>query len=337
MPAPLVSVIIPIKDMSDLGRPIFDDIKNETYPNIEVITDDSFGVSHARNVALEKANGKYICFFDCDDRIDPELISYLTDEIDGVAGASCGYDTSEPLIDAPKAEPDIYGEVFYETPETVSRVLSGADMLCRLFFEENYEGYLWNKIFRADIIKRHNIHFQENLWYKEDCAFVCDYLKYSRLFRMSPARLYHYIENKGSLVQNAVFQSESNFLAQEAEENGEKREEPARDEKRLFELRLTELSAYEYMRKALFKKPYEDARFFCGMNMAEKELTFFYETLTKDTERQFDYKDSKLREFAKKIKRLPFQPGDDETEILYDAFIKYGKTGSSLDPGILGS
>lgn len=331
----LVSIIIPIKELSDLSRPIFDDIKNQTYPNIEVITDDSYGVSHARNVALSKAQGKYVCFFDCDDRIDPEIISYLTDEIDGVTGAACGYDISVPVIDAPKAEPEVYGEVFYETPETVSRVLSGADMLCRIFFEQNYEGYLWNKIFRLDLIRKHKIHFQENLWYKEDCAFVADYLKYARLFRMSPARLYHYLENEGSLVQSADFQTKENFSKQEAEEDGKKQTEPMTDELKLFEKRLTELSAYQYMRKSLFKKPYEDARFFCGMNMAIKELNFFYEILTKDPERQFDYKDFSLRKFAKGIKRLPFEPGDNETEMLYDSFIKYGKTGSSLDPGML--
>lgn len=360
MNTPLVSVIIPIKDMSDLSRPIFDDLKNQTYPNIEVITDDSYGVSHARNIALEKAKGKYVCFFDCDDRIDDEIISYLTDEIDGVAGAACGYDISRLVVKVPKKASEDEREVFYSTPETVSRVLSGADMMCRVFFEENYEGYLWNKIFRLDIIKRHHIRFNESLWYKEDCAFVIDYLKYARLFRMSPVHLYHYIENEGSLMMTAGVQEEMHLnekgifddeepeeiqnkkneldASEESKENAEAFEEqlpaPSKKDLELFEKRLTEIKAYSYMRKTLFKKPYSDARFFCGMNMADRELTFFFEILTKDEKRQFDYKDSSLRKFARRIRFLPFQPGDEDTLRLYQAFIDYGRTGSSLDTGI---
>ena len=43
-------------------------------PRAELITKDNAGVSAARNDGLEKARGKYVFFFDCDDSFEKDIV-----------------------------------------------------------------------------------------------------------------------------------------------------------------------------------------------------------------------------------------------------------------------
>lgn len=97
----LVSVVIPVYNVSKYLHRCLDSMVNQTYRNLEIIlvddgsTDSSpaiceqwaqqdsrvcvihkknAGLGMARNTGLEHATGKYICFFDSDDYIDPKTI-----------------------------------------------------------------------------------------------------------------------------------------------------------------------------------------------------------------------------------------------------------------------
>jgi len=102
-----VSVIIPIYNASKYLSLCLDSIVSQTYKNIEIIlvddksTDNSLallkkykekhknikiiklkendGVSHARNVGLDKATGDYIFFIDSDDFVDKKCIKKLVE------------------------------------------------------------------------------------------------------------------------------------------------------------------------------------------------------------------------------------------------------------------
>ena len=41
-----------------------------------------------------------------------------------------------------------------------------------------YQGYLWNKLFRADIIKNNHLLFDEDIYFNEDRLFITKYLCY---------------------------------------------------------------------------------------------------------------------------------------------------------------
>lgn len=92
---PLVSVIIPTKNSDATLRKCLDSIRNQTYPNIEIIVVDSFsrdktkriaeeygaGIieieakrSKARNIGAEKARGEVIFFIDSDMELDSTVI-----------------------------------------------------------------------------------------------------------------------------------------------------------------------------------------------------------------------------------------------------------------------
>lgn len=108
--APLISVVVPVYNTLKFLHECLDSIQNQTLQQLEVIlvddgsTDKSGdicdeysqkdsrflvihqknrGLSAARNVAIEKACGKYILFVDSDDHIMPNLceITYQYAEI----------------------------------------------------------------------------------------------------------------------------------------------------------------------------------------------------------------------------------------------------------------
>lgn len=107
--SPLVSLIIPVRNLEKLLERCIQSILNQSYCNYEIIavengsidssweillamskTDDrirpfqltdSVGVSAARNFGLEKINGEYVCFVDGDDYIYPDFVKLLIEPL----------------------------------------------------------------------------------------------------------------------------------------------------------------------------------------------------------------------------------------------------------------
>jgi glycosyltransferase involved in cell wall biosynthesis len=74
---PLVSVVIPSLPhrRKQLERAL-ESVANQTYPYIEVIVEyGGKNVQDARNIAVQRSNGKYIAFMDDDDEWKPEKIA----------------------------------------------------------------------------------------------------------------------------------------------------------------------------------------------------------------------------------------------------------------------
>lgn len=125
----LVSVIIPIYNVEKYLARCFDSVLNQTYSSIEIIavddgaTDNSGtildeyakkdsrikaihtennGVSIARKIGIENANGKYIMFVDSDDWLDTRIIESLYNLItsDDYQIAHCSYQVVTNEADA---------------------------------------------------------------------------------------------------------------------------------------------------------------------------------------------------------------------------------------------
>lgn len=83
-----------------------------------------------------------------------------------------------------------YGdEILQESPEKVRRVFSGEDMLCRIFYLQNEQGFVFNKLFRTDIIKRFKLKFRTNIGAGAERLFLVNYLKRAELVSMLPDHL----------------------------------------------------------------------------------------------------------------------------------------------------
>lgn len=138
-PAPLVTVIVPVYNAEQYLEECLSSIAAQTYRNLEIIivndgsTDSSAsicrrfaerdrrftlteisnqGVSAARNVGIDKASGKYVCFVDADDTIHPAYVERLAAAMAGndaqVAIARYYYGNDSSRLADMKTAPEIF-------------------------------------------------------------------------------------------------------------------------------------------------------------------------------------------------------------------------------------
>lgn len=198
-------------------------IQNQSYRNIEVvIVDDgstdhteriirkfeegdarfhgirkeNSGVSDSRNAAMEAAKGAYFQFVDCDDW----LVKTATEEF---VKAAVTYGCDLVISDYYR----ICGRRIYEKGH-----IEGGPVITRTKFAEYmmkapanfYYGVLWNKFYRADIIRSFQLSCDENLDWCEDFRFNLEYLQYAGNVGVITKPLYYYVKTKGSLVDTQI-------------------------------------------------------------------------------------------------------------------------------------
>ena len=183
---PKISVIVPVYKTEGLLDRCVESIVGQTYKNLEIILVDdgspdncpamcdewaekdsrirvihkeNGGVSSARKAALDIATGDYIGFVDSDDWIEPEMYSSLIQKISesGKNIALCSYYAVE-----------ISGER-YECRCVVDKEVLDKDDYFRFIVLGGDGGYIWNRLYDADILKE--VRFDEDIWYSEDLLF----------------------------------------------------------------------------------------------------------------------------------------------------------------------
>ncbi len=216
----MVSVIIPIYNSSDYLRKCLDSLKCQTYKEFEAIlvddgsTDGSSdicqeycqdseqfiyirqengGVSSARNAGLKAASGSYVVFLDSDDKIHENYLSYLVEHTAGQDLAVCGYFKVETA--------EVHNEN-EQMEEQVQMRISASEFMDAMFGVSSfgYQGYLWNKIFRKDILEDNRIMFDEQIRYNEDRLFVVTYLQYCNTVSYGNVPLYYYYQRESSAM-----------------------------------------------------------------------------------------------------------------------------------------
>lgn len=206
MHKPLLSVIIPAYNCSNTIKQIVASIINQPFAKFEIIivndksTDNTAkviaelaeqdkrivavnqpvngGAAVARNTGIRQARGRYIMFLDADDDIKPNTITSFIKAIEqpntdiAVSGftvqtirqgrviSTVDVCTNQPPVQQPNENWRLY----------ILRLL-GLDG--RLY-------QVWNKIYRADIIKQHELQFQPGINFGEDLLFNLDYFAQMR-------------------------------------------------------------------------------------------------------------------------------------------------------------
>lgn len=190
MDKPVLSVIIPVYNVEEYIKECLESILNQTLKNIEVICIDDCSpdksadiikeyaandnrvkyIKHtenkfqggARNTGIQAAAGEYITFVDSDDYLfDMGCYKNAVDNIEKYGADISIFSFAED-----------YGNK--KTNHSLSKSVKG---LCRLN-STNFTKVLcvpWNKIFRLDDIKKHNLTFPEKLKF-EDEAFWYKYV-----------------------------------------------------------------------------------------------------------------------------------------------------------------
>jgi len=143
--------IIIVDDGSQDGSPRIADELSEEYgtDKIKVKHIKNRGVSGARNIGMEMATGKYICFVDADDTIS----------VDCVANMLKYADESTVLIDGCSEADSVY-------------MLNGYQYIENSILERNT--HVWGKLFLRNMLYDRHIHFKEGLTIGEDLLFLID-------------------------------------------------------------------------------------------------------------------------------------------------------------------
>jgi len=216
----LVSIIVPVYNSEKTLVRCINSILKQQYKNTEIIlvndgsTDNSLsicreyekmdsrvkvidkpntGVSDTRNIGMAFASGKYFQFVDSDDWIAENATKVLVDRI---LETNCDMVISGfyRVINGKKSE---------KAHIPVNKVMSKKEFVSHMMQAPAnfYYGVMWNKLYRADIIRAHRISCCTDLDWCEDFLFNLDYMRYAESFASMNVPIYYYVKTKNSLVE----------------------------------------------------------------------------------------------------------------------------------------
>jgi len=208
----MISIIVPVYNVEPYLRKCLDSILDQTYRDLEILiiddgsTDGSGeicdeykkdervrvfhtenkGLSCARNLGLDSANGDYIAFIDSDDWFEETALqTFLTTAQD--TGA------------------DIVGCEFYQEykdrtvkpgENNTEYVVEGDEVLKTMVIDHKLTEDVWNKFYRVSLFE--GICYPEGLIF-EDKATTYKLLQKAQVLAYTPTPLIHYRNREGSL------------------------------------------------------------------------------------------------------------------------------------------
>lgn len=214
---PIISIILPVYNAEKYLEKCLDSLKAQTFPDIEILcindgsTDNSLkicekhqqqdprfkifsqpnsGPAAARNLGLQNAAGTYIMFCDSDDWYQADICEKMyqaieTNKTDMVV-CNCHIFDEENNI-RPVEELAYYQLNYIGSKEITDDLIIGTNVV------------LWNKIFRADLIKKYQIRFPDGYEYDDNC-FCWQYMSIAHTAFYLPDKLYNYFRRNDSIM-----------------------------------------------------------------------------------------------------------------------------------------
>lgn len=217
----LISVIIPAYNAEKYIKKSIDSVLNQSYSNVEVIvvddgsTDNTIkvvknikdkrlflieknneGPSKARNIAIDKSNGKYIMFLDADDYLEKDIIKKIS-ELFQKDYEIILFKTDIVLNNTKIDNCNFYSFDFNENERTklIESIYNKFEKYNSLIGFDGVEG----KVIKKKYIVKNNIKFPEDTFRYEDAIFCLNlYKKASRIYFMSEVGTY-YVQNENSI------------------------------------------------------------------------------------------------------------------------------------------
>lgn len=212
MENPKVSIIIPVYNSANYLEKCLNSILHQDYKNIEIIlvndgsTDKSreiiekyersnpcvvsafhirnAGVSNARNVGIKKSSGELVTFVDPDDFISKTYITNLVEPFYKKSDIYCMSIGNFSLV--------------YDNNSKIKKIdcsvvenIQAKELLDRLATSKG-GGYVWNKMFRRDLLDKNKISFDTNATIMEDFLFCVQYLNSCTNYQVAISKDYGY-------------------------------------------------------------------------------------------------------------------------------------------------
>lgn len=211
---PYFSIIIPIYNVEDYLSQCLDSIITQSFTDYELILindgsrdksaeickqyankhhqikyleQNNSGASAARNNGLMHARGKYIMFIDSDDWIEAGTLETLhTESADNCPLIYHGF---RSVFGNGDVKVEIHGyRHSYDLKTFYGILYHTMENKMKSFIY----GFTWNKVFRRDIIEKHNIRFDIALKVKEDELFTTEYCSNIEEVKIIPYAFYNY-------------------------------------------------------------------------------------------------------------------------------------------------
>ena len=264
-------------------------------PQIRLVTINNGGVSNARNVGLQMAQGEYISFVDGDDQVEPDFFETAVKELD--AG---GYDFVQGNMlllgeTGIQYRQNLSTEVI-EDKETMLRKLCGTHKIIL--------NNAWGKVFRATLAT--SVEFDTSIRIGEDLKYVFDIINEATKIKLLSCDAYRYYMRNTSATHSSNDEGRLDEIAvyRYMEENIE--QEDIRSGVEYWEL-LKWLSLYvkNIQGKNIAEKYWQEIKHF-DMKNARKNLTTT-ELIKIELVRYVPFLSSRLillkDEFRKKIRK----------------------------------
>lgn len=215
----LVTVIVPVYNVKNYIKRCLQSIIDQTYRNLEIILVDdgssdgsnsickyfstkdnrikiyrteNLGLSHARNIGLDNANGDYIIFVDSDDYISKDMISIMMHKAEDADLVICNYNK---ILDD-------------DNTETIQdkKVLINNEWDFKEFWVNYYKGNLtafccvaWNKLYKKRLFN--NVRYPLNKIH-EDEYIINEIVSRCNRIKVINDSLYYYVQRPNSIMHS---------------------------------------------------------------------------------------------------------------------------------------
>ncbi|WP_312505247.1 glycosyltransferase [Lysinibacillus sp.] len=172
---------------------------------ITVLDLENSGVSKARNIGIDHANGQFITFVDADDWLEVTMLEelYQACRLTGSNIAKCDLYWQE-------AE----GSRQLHYPSNTYCTFSAIECLNKLFTEigESHFGFASCKLYEKSFLDMHRLRFDEAMSFAEDTVFLTRAVIKNQSICYVPRQLYYYnVNNESSLTKKAMVNLRNNY------------------------------------------------------------------------------------------------------------------------------
>lgn len=159
------------------------------------------GVSHARNLGIKTATGKYIVFIDADDYLVKDQVAATLAKLHAYPTADLyvtSYEVGEGEFSVAAKDQKYQGDCL-----TIKQQMLG-----------NPTKFMpvWAKIFQRELIEKHHLSFDENLRLAEDGDFMLRYLTFCDEIVLLVNKFYHYSNDNDSAMRTFDGQKTKDYL-----------------------------------------------------------------------------------------------------------------------------